>query len=162
MALCIPASLTPIAGVFAVMPLLGIPLDAATVLVAGIALGISGNNTIHLISGYRRHTREGEAPLDAIANALSQVGPAVIYSTIISCIGFFTLLTSAFVPIRYFGLLSGVALIIALASDVLLTLSILVLRVRRGHANGVSRVRCAGQFHAPSLTVEKTEPGARA
>lgn len=137
MLLSIPPNVTPTLAVFALMPLLNIPLDAGTVLVAGVALGISVDNTVHLLAAFKR-LREG-GRLEActtsshgtratVGKVLEEVGPAMIYSTLTACIGFATLWTSGFVPIRYFGLLSSIALLVALASDLILTPSVLVLR----------------------------------
>lgn len=137
MLLSIPPNVTPTLAVFALMPLLDIPLDAGTVLVAGVALGISVDNTVHLLAAFKR--LRAECRLEArttgsngvratVGKVLEEVGPAMIYSTLTACIGFATLLTSGFVPIRYFGLLSSIALLVALASDLILTPSVLVLR----------------------------------
>jgi len=134
MGLAIAPTLLPTLAAFAVMPLLGIPLDAATVLVAGVALGMADDNTIHLIASYRLLRKPGETTSQALSGALSEVGPALIYSTGTSAIGFFTLCASSFVPIRYFGFLSGLALLTALFANVLLTpaLIIIINRHRRG------------------------------
>ena len=128
MLLSIPPNLAPTLAVFAIMPVLNIPLDAGTVLVAGVALGISVDNTVHLLAAFRRLRPESRDPRSAVGRVLEEVGPAMIYSTLTSCIGFATLVTSGFVPIRYFGLLSVIALFVALAADLVLTPSILVLR----------------------------------
>ena len=48
-------------------------------------------------------------------------------TTVAACIGFFALTTSAFVPVRFFGLLSGLAMIVALAADLWLVPALLVL-----------------------------------
>jgi predicted RND superfamily exporter protein len=128
MLLSIPPNVTPTLAVFALMPLLEIPLDAGTVLVAGVALGISVDNTIHLLAAFRRIRPVSRGARSAVGRALDEVGPPMIYSTLTSIIGFATLWTSGFVPIRYFGLLSVIALFVALAADLVLTPSILVLR----------------------------------
>ncbi len=137
MGLAIAPTLLPTLAAFAVMPLLGIPLDAATILVAGVALGMADDNTIHLIASYRLLRKPGESTGQALSAALAEVGPALIYSTGTSCIGFFTLCSSQFVPIRYFGFLSGVALLTALLANLLLTpaLILLINRHRLGPDN---------------------------
>ncbi len=131
MLLSIPPNITPTLAVFALMPVLHIPLDAGTVLVAGVALGISVDNTVHLLAAYRRQGAESVGAHAAVGKVLEEVGPAMIYSTLTACIGFATLWGSGFVPIRYFGFLSVIALLVALAADLVLTPSILVLR--NGH-----------------------------
>lgn len=137
MLMSILPNVAPILTVFALMPLIGIPLDAATVLVAGVALGIAVDDTIHLIASYRRARATGASLSGSIRGALATSGPAIIYTTITSCIGFFTLCTSGFVPIRYFGLLSGVALATALVANLLLTPATLFMLDRNGDRSGV-------------------------
>lgn len=131
MALAMPPTLAPTLTAFAAMPALGIPLDAATVLVAGVALGMADDNTIHFIASYRLMRRPGESVRDALTDVLREVGPAIIYSTGTTSVGFFTLCASGFIPIRYFGLLSGIALVTALAANLLLTPALIVLITRR-------------------------------
>ncbi|MDZ4859269.1 MAG: MMPL family transporter [Candidatus Hydrogenedentes bacterium] len=131
MGLAMAPTVLPTLAAFAVMPLLGIPLDAATVLVAGVALGMADDNTIHLIASYRLLRKPGQPTTQAVSAALIEVGPALIYSTGTSCIGFFTLCASEFVPIRYFGFLSGLALLTALLANLLLTPALILLVNRR-------------------------------
>lgn len=125
-AIAIVPNLLPILAAFAVMAVLGIALDPATVMMASVALGIAVDDTVHMMSAYRRERHEGRSPRDAATLAMAQVGSAMVITTVASCIGFFALMRSAFVPIELFGLLSGVAMIVALAADVLLLPAILI------------------------------------
>ncbi|HEO70939.1 MAG TPA: hypothetical protein ENN80_06710, partial [Candidatus Hydrogenedentes bacterium] len=58
-------NIMPILTTFSIMLLLDIPLDAGTVMVASIALGIAVDDTVHILAGYRRHRRAGRANLKA-------------------------------------------------------------------------------------------------
>lgn len=123
--LSIPPNVFPILSVFAVMVMLGISLDAGTVMVASIALGIAVDNTLHVIANFLRERHEG-APVDvALRATLVEAGVPMSLTTITACIGFLTLTASSFVPIVNFGLLCGVALGIALAADLLFTPALL-------------------------------------
>jgi len=110
----------PILSAFAAMGLLGLPLDAATVMVASIALGIGVDDAVHLLHALDRHRRGGPIGRDAVDAALSEVGPALVVTTATAVLGFAVLTTSAFVPIRDFGLLASLALVVALLADVVL------------------------------------------
>jgi predicted RND superfamily exporter protein len=70
--------------------------------------------------------------VERLRRALEHVGPAMVLTTVAACIGFFALMTSAFVPIRFFGLLSGTAMLVALAADLWLVPAMLVLFSREG------------------------------
>lgn len=134
----IPPNIAPIAAVFAAMPLLSLPLDAATVLVAGVALGIAVDNTVHLIAVYRG-LAAAQDQRNATSHALRAVGPAILYTSVTSCIGFLALCASGFMPIRYFGILSTIAMLVALAADLMFTPALLsvVGRAQAGSESGV-------------------------
>lgn len=113
-------NLVPILTVFVSMFLLEIALDAATVMVASIALGIAVDDTVHLLTAIQQAVKSGDDHRTAIVHGVVKVGASVTVTTVSATIGFFTLATSAFVPVAYFGLLSGIAMIMALVADLLL------------------------------------------
>ena len=123
--LSMPPNMFSILTVFAVMVVRGISLDAGTVMVASIALGITVDNTLHVITAYLRECREG-APTDvALRVTMVEAGIPMTLAIITAGIGFFALTASSFVPIVNFGLLCGVALCFALAADLLFTPALL-------------------------------------
>lgn len=128
----IPPNLVPVAAMFGTMAWFGIPLDAATVMVASVSLGIAVDNTIHLLLAYRRERNAGAVPPAAAAAATGLVGPAISNATLAACAGFGILGLSAFVPIRHFGLLAVVMMGVALACHLLVTPAVLGLSARRG------------------------------
>lgn len=127
MILSFAPNLLPIAGLFGVMGLLGIPLDPATVMVAAIAVGIAVDDTLHLLSSWREGLRDGEECRMALRSALEVNGPAMVATTLTACVGFLALGLSDFAPIRYFGLLSAGTMAVAVAADLwLLPVTILL------------------------------------
>jgi predicted RND superfamily exporter protein len=130
-ALSVLPNLLPLLAAFALMAVLGWPLDAATVMVASVALGIAVDNTAHMLEGFRRQLAAGDGPSAAAANALRQIGPAMAVTTVTAVVGFLSLTVSAFVPIRDFGLLAAAAMVVALAGDTLLLPALLVWSGRR-------------------------------
>lgn len=129
-ALSLVPNALPIVAVFAAMGVLGLPLDAATVMVASVALGIGIDNAVHLLDVLARRRAAGAVPRAAVAAALSEVGPALVVTTATAVLGFGTLARSAFVPIRDFGLLTGVALVVALVATVVLVPAVELARDR--------------------------------
>jgi predicted RND superfamily exporter protein len=121
-------NLFPVLGVFALMVLLRLPLDAATVMVASIALGIAVDNTVHILEHVRSRRAAGVPQEQAIADTLCEIGPAMVATTATACVGFLTLCLSAFIPIRDFGLLASVTMLVALVADTLLLPAILMVR----------------------------------
>lgn len=129
--LSIPPNIIPMLSVFGIMVLLDIALDAATVMVASISLGIAVDDTVHFIVSFRRNMERGDAPREAIFKTLERVGPSITVTTITACIGFFTLSQSIFSPISYLGLLAGAAILMALVADLFLLPAIVMLTVGR-------------------------------
>jgi hypothetical protein len=130
-AVAIPPNLLPILPVFAVMALAGIALDPATVMVASIALGIAVDDTVHSLASWRRLRASGLGAEPAVRAAYAEVGPAMLTTAVAACIGFFSVMHSAFVPIRFFGLLAGTAMAVALVADLLLVPALLLALGRR-------------------------------
>ncbi len=118
-AVAVPPNLIPIVAAFAAMAAFRMPLDAGTVMVASIALGIAVDNTVHVLEHVRRRCATGQPVTDAVAATVRDVGPAMAATTATACVGFLALATSAFVPIRDFGVLATVAMAAALAADLL-------------------------------------------
>ena len=102
--------------VLGIMGWLGIPLDLMTITIASIAMGIAVDDTIHYMHRYRE-----EADHDnTMQRTHHSVGYALLYTTLIIVLGFSMLLFSDFVPSVQFGLLSGLAMTMALLADLTL------------------------------------------
>ncbi len=125
MLVAMPPNLVPAAVMFAAMAWLSIPLDAATVMVAGVALGIAVDNTIYILVEYGRARAAGRDARDAAGGAIALVRPAIVAATGAACTGFLALTFSAFLPIRYYGVLSAIMMSVALACHLLLTPAVL-------------------------------------
>jgi len=123
-------NLMPILCIFGTMALMNITLNPATVMVASVSLGISVDDAVHVLNAYKLERNAGKPPHDAICTAMDKVGPAIVMTTVAACIGFFTMSSSAFIPIRYFGILSGIAMIVALLSNLFVVPAVLTLAPR--------------------------------
>ncbi len=130
-ALSVLPNVIPLLAAFGLMAVSGIALDAGTVMVASIALGIAVDDTVHLLVAIDREGKGGNRTR-RVRHALEHVGPAMVLTTVAACIGFFALMTSDFIPIRYFGLLSGVAMLVALAAGLWLVPALLVFSCSEG------------------------------
>jgi len=123
-------NLVPLVVTFSLMAILRIPLDAATVMVASIALGIAVDNTVHVLENVRRRREQGLPTGEAIEGTLGNIGPALAATTATACLGFLALCISDFMPIRAFGLLAAVSMTAAFVADVVLLPAILMWRQR--------------------------------
>ena len=111
------AILPNILSVGVVLGLMGwarIPLDMMTITIASISVGIAVDDTIHYIHRFRE-----EFPLDrnyvaTMHRCHRTIGYAMYYTSVTIIIGFSILVLSNFIPSIYFGLLTGLAMVIAL------------------------------------------------
>lgn len=108
----IPNILTTLA-VLGLMGWLRIPLDLMTITIAAIAMGIAVDDTIHYIHRYLEELRTLPAA-QAVEHSHDSVGQAMLYTSLIIMLGFSLLAFSEFVPSVLFGLLTGLAMAMAL------------------------------------------------
>ncbi|MGF1451982.1 MAG: MMPL family transporter [Opitutales bacterium] len=119
--IALAANLFPVAILFGVMAIGGIPFNAATALVAVIAMGIAVDDTLHLMTRYHRALHELNDERPAIGAALQAEFFPVTATTVSLVAGFAVLAFSSFVPVRQFGLLCGLVLSTAMIADLVLT-----------------------------------------
>ncbi|HSM21370.1 MAG TPA: MMPL family transporter, partial [Rubrivivax sp.] len=127
-ALCIVPNLAPLYFIFVLMGATGIHLDLATVMIAGVILGITVDDTIHLYHGYRDRRLRGISPLLAIARSFESSGRAVLATTLLLVAQFMLLATSDFIPTANFGLMTAVGLFAGQFAEMLLLPALLVLK----------------------------------
>lgn len=99
-------------GVLGTMGWLNIPLDLMTITIASIAMGIAVDNTIHYVHRYRQEL-PGGGSAGALRTTTFSVGFAIVFTTLIIILGFSQLGFSDFVPSAQFGLLSSLAMFLA-------------------------------------------------
>jgi predicted RND superfamily exporter protein len=107
----------------------GIPLDLMTITIAAIAMGISIDDTIHFIHHYIHS--EGNDVKERLHYCFRTVGYALLYTSIVIAAGFSVLGFSEFVPSIVFGLLTAVAMLMALVTNVTLLPILLSKYVRK-------------------------------
>ncbi|WP_133510354.1 efflux RND transporter permease subunit [Candidatus Thiosymbion oneisti] len=108
---------------------LGIPLDIMTITIAAISIGIGVDNTIHYTHRVREEfARDGDY-WAAVERSHGSVGRAIYYTSITVTLGFSILVLSNFIPTIYFGLLTGLAMLIALIANLTL-LPLLIVRFK--------------------------------
>jgi predicted RND superfamily exporter protein len=119
----IPNIITSLA-VMGGMGLLGIALDLMTITIAGIAVGISMDDTIHYVHRYLEE-RADDGKAEAVYRTLESVGYAMIYTAALIVVGFSALAFSDFIPSVMFGVLTSIAMAVAVVAN-LTTLPILL------------------------------------
>lgn len=132
-AAALPQNLFPILSAFGFMAVANVPLDAATVTMAGVALGIAVDDTLHYMSTWKRLRREGVLrPEETAAAALRETGSGMATSSIAACVGFLMMTVSTFVPLAWFGIVCAVALGVGMVADLALTPALTLVLDRKG------------------------------
>lgn len=93
-----------------VMGLFNKPIDIMTVLLPTIMFVVGMSDVIHILSRYMTEISNGADKLPALKVTLREVGLATFLTSLTTSIGFLTLLTTAIVPIRNFGLYTAISI----------------------------------------------------
>jgi len=115
--IAIVPSLLSVGVVLGSMGLLGIPLDIMTITIAAISIGIGVDNSIHYIYRYRQEIQVDGNATAAMHRSHATTGQAMFYTSMIIVAGFSILALSNFIPSILFGLLTGVAMFMALLAN---------------------------------------------
>ena len=94
--------------------LLNIPLDMMTITIAAITIGIAVDNSIHYIYRFIEEYKVNNNYDDIIYICHSTVGIAILNTSITIVFGFSILVLSNFIPTIYFGLFTGIAMMLAM------------------------------------------------
>ncbi|MCH7866509.1 MAG: MMPL family transporter [Myxococcales bacterium] len=128
--------------VLGLMGLVGIPLDIMTITIAAITVGIAVDNTIHYLHRFRVELQiDGDYPA-AVLRSHASIGSAMYYTSTSITIGFSIFVLSDFIPTIYFGILTALAMVAALAAD-LIILPLLLERLRPFRLDPASDQRAA-------------------
>lgn len=95
---------------FSMMGLFGIELNIATAMLSSIMIGVGVDYTIHFLWRYRGERQNGLMPRDAVKKTLTTTGRGIVFNAFSVIIGFIVLLTSSFMPVRFFGFLVVVSI----------------------------------------------------
>jgi len=122
--------------VLGLMGLLNIPLDIMTITIAAISIGIAVDDTIHYVHRFNEEIAIDGDYLATMKRCHDSVGRAMYYTSVTIIIGFSILSLSNFIPTIYFGLFTGLAMLIAMFAN--LTLLPLLLLTWKSGKNKIS------------------------
>jgi len=115
--------------ILGIIGLLGIPLDMMTITIAAITIGIAVDNSIHYIYRFKEEFSKIKDYNKTLKKCHSTVGVAILNTSITIVFGFSILVLSKFIPTIYFGLFTGLAMLLAMIF-VLTLLPSLILTVK--------------------------------
>ena len=112
--------------ILGIIGLLGIPLDMMTITIAAITIGIAVDNSIHYIYRFKEEFNDLNDYNRTIELCHSTVGRAILNTSITIIFGFSILVLSKFIPTIYFGVFTGIAMLLAMVSVLTLLPSLIL------------------------------------
>tara|TARA_Y100001970_G_scaffold293319_1_gene439320 strand:+ start:4408 stop:6894 length:2487 start_codon:yes stop_codon:yes gene_type:complete len=102
--------------ILGIIGLLEIPLDMMTITIAAITIGIAVDNSIHYIYRFKEEYNKVNDYNKALDKCHDTVGIAILNTSITIVFGFSILVLSNFIPTIYFGIFTGIAMLLAMVS----------------------------------------------
>ena len=102
--------------ILGIIGLVGIPLDMMTITIAAITIGIAVDNSIHYIYRFKEEFNKIKNYNKTLDRCHSTVGVAILNTSITIVFGFSILVLSNFIPTIYFGVFTGIAMLLAMIS----------------------------------------------
>ncbi len=102
--------------ILGIIGLLGIPLDMMTITIAAITIGIAVDNSIHYIYRFKEEFNKIKNYNKTLDRCHNTVGVAILNTSITIVFGFSILVLSNFIPTIYFGIFTGIAMLLAMIS----------------------------------------------
>ena len=124
-------NLTPIIITLGLIGWFKIPLNLFTMLVGNIAIGLAVDDTIHFMHNVRRYFEESHDAGAAIAQTLQTTGRAMLVTSCVLSIGFFTFMFASMKNLVGFGLLTGITILLALLADYFIAPALMVVVNRK-------------------------------
>jgi len=124
--LCIIPNAFAAAFVLGVMGWLGIPLDIMTITIAAISVGIGVDNTIHYMHRFKREFPRFGNYRQTMFFCHNSIGRAMYFTSMTIVAGFSILALSNFIPTIVFGLLTSLAMLVALIGSLTLLPQLLI------------------------------------
>ena len=100
-----------------VMSIFDMPLDMFTMLIGTIALGLAVDDTVHFMHNFRRYELQYNNVDKATRLTLMGTGRAITVTSIVLSMGFLVLTTATMSNMFNFGILTVLAILIALLAD---------------------------------------------
>ncbi len=121
--------------ILGIIGLLEIPLDMMTITIAAITIGIAVDNSIHYIYRFKEEFAKIKDYNRTLRVCHSTVGVAILNTSITIVFGFSILVLSKFIPTIYFGLFTGLAMLLAMISVLTLLPSLILVIKPFGKSN---------------------------
>jgi predicted RND superfamily exporter protein len=121
-------NLIPLVITAGIMGFFKIPLKPSTIMIFGIALGITVNDTVLLLGKLKQKLKADPriSKMDALMQALEESAMAMAYTSVILIFGFIMFIFSKFLGTQALGLLISITLVIGMFTNLILLPSLML------------------------------------
>ncbi|MGH8726524.1 MAG: efflux RND transporter permease subunit, partial [Burkholderiales bacterium] len=130
-ALAAPSNLLPLVFILGAMGAAGIRLDAATVTIAAVVLGLVVDDTVHFLHRLNEALEHCADRASALRETVRSAGHAILTTALVMSVGFSVFALSEIRSLVYFGLLIALAMATSVVTDLLLIPALVMLRRSR-------------------------------
>jgi predicted RND superfamily exporter protein len=112
-------NLLPVILVIGIMGWLGLTIDMGVAIAGAIIIGVAVDDTIHFLVKYFDARKRGLGMAETFDEVIHYAGRAIFFTTIVLSLSFSMFVFSTFTPNQNFGVVTAIALMIALIIDLL-------------------------------------------
>jgi predicted RND superfamily exporter protein len=113
--------------VLGLMGFIDLPLDLMAITITSITIGLAVNDSIHYIYRFYEEFPDDHDYVATMHRCHGSITTAMCYTSTMIVLGFAILVLSNFMPTVHFGLLTGLAILVALAANLTLLPALLIL-----------------------------------
>lgn len=123
-------NLLPLFVITGFMGFAGIAMNMNTIMIVSIAIGLVVDDTVHFMYNFQKYYDQSNNAPEAIRKTLLGTGRAMLFTSLILCCGFFSIMAATLKSAYFFGLLTGVTILLALIADFVLAPALMLLVTR--------------------------------
>jgi uncharacterized protein len=132
-------NLFPVIFVIGIAGFLKVPFSLFIMLIGNIVMGLAVDDTIHFIHNFKTYYLQGNGCQKAVEKTFLTTGRAMLLTSMILCSAFFIYLFSSLYHLKDFGMLAGLAVLLALAADFFVTSALMTVFYSRPAAKPVNQ-----------------------
>ena len=127
-------NLFPIIVIVGIAGFFNVPFSLFIMLIGNIVIGLAVDDTIHFMNNFTAHFKQGDSIRSSVEKTLLTSGRAMLLTTLILSCSFFIYLFSSLNHLNDFGILAGIAVILALIADFLIAPALMTMFYSRNQA----------------------------
>ena len=105
----------------------GTRVNLGAAMIAAVSMGLSVDSSLHYLIRFQRERSDGQSFQAALTSSQSEIGMAILLSTLALVLGFGSLATSNFIPTVVFGITASISMVGGLLSNLVVMPALLIL-----------------------------------